>query len=352
MAMAAYVRKFLKEIPPIPWEPSQTLGQTPAANVVRAWFLLQMYSARHFMSLESVRNDLAPEAPWGEILQAVQQLLQHTPAPANLQNLRCVGFSNSSVFLGNFMPAGHVGIRLVVTKQHMYQRGSWEVPTTALRECVCLRAVQGRKWAPKLHFMDVGRDMLQLGMEYLSLDLLSLLRQTAAPKRRQMARPLLSGIILAVQEMHDIGFAHCDLKPENIRLRSDGQPVLIDFDSAIQYEHIQFRTRQICTLGYRDPFLMNGQSDLSHYDYRWLDVFSLGVVFLFILRARPPFSGDSDVEVYHRMTVEISSGFSSLLANRKNRSSDTKILSGMMNLDPKQRWSLHDCLQFLSIDYS
>ena len=62
---------------------------------------------------------------------------------------------------------------------------------------------------------------------------------TAALKKRAFAddsslRPLVKALTGALREVHGAGFIHRDIKPDNIYLRSDGTPVLLDFGSARQ----------------------------------------------------------------------------------------------------------------------
>jgi len=38
------------------------------------------------------------------------------------------------------------------------------------------------------------------------------------------------GILLGISHLHTNGIIHCDLKLENIMIREDGTPVILDFD--------------------------------------------------------------------------------------------------------------------------
>jgi len=89
---------------------------------------------------------------------------------------------------------------------------------------------------------------------------------------RGLAGPLLDGL----RAVHAAGFLHRDIKPDNIFVRSDGTPVLIDFGSA--RNALGGETRALTAI------LTPGYAPLEQYssDGRqgpWTDLYALGGVF-------------------------------------------------------------------------
>ena len=93
--------------------------------------------------------------------------------------------------------------------------------------------------------------------------------------------PLLDGLA----KVHAAGFLHRDIKPDNILLREDGCPVLIDFGSARQTvsdSDQAFTT--IVSPGYA-PF---EQYTTSKKQGPWSDIYSLGGVLYFLVTGQNP----------------------------------------------------------------
>ncbi len=112
------------------------------------------------------------------------------------------------------------------------------------------------------------------------------LRDGATLPEAELAKilePLMSGI----EAVHRARYLHRDIKPDNIYLRGDGSPVLLDFGSARQA--IGARTQAITSIvspGY-SPFEQYGKA--AGDQGPWTDIYALGAtLYRCIAGKRPP----------------------------------------------------------------
>jgi serine/threonine protein kinase len=102
-------------------------------------------------------------------------------------------------------------------------------------------------------------------------------------------------IASAVKYMHSKGFAHRDIKPDNILLNSENIPKLADFGFVTQIKdkagNKELAKTACGTAEYQCPEIGTG-----HYDPALADVYALGVTFYEMLLGLPPFMTSDENE--------------------------------------------------------
>lgn len=305
---------------------------TPGAQIVAAWFIIQTQSRHTYKSLQSCRLGIAPSCNWDEIGKCLQKLLNVKTAPPSLLPMHVIGEGNTTVVIGHFGAAS-----LTAIKQHVFSRGSWEVSSHVLSELLALEALQSHVWSPSIVFHSITQDMVQIGMEYIPLSMKQMVR--FGNRNLTFGRRLAVQLLESVKSLHELRMAHRDIKPDNIRFRSNGDLVLIDYDSCVRLDKNIQKTRRVCTAAYRDPFLFREHADLDTYDYRSLDAYSVGAVILFIFNGgRNAFTGSSEEEIGRSM-IAYSTGktFESLCVRAKLPKQDIRVLRGLLAMEPDDR---------------
>ena len=110
-----------------------------------------------------------------------------------------------------------------------------------------------------------------------------------------LLHPLMDGL----ERIHQAGFVHRDIKPNNIYLRDDGRPVLLDFGSARQALGVETRTlTTLVSPGYA-PFEQYNATRESDKQGPWTDIYALGAT---IYRGM---SGKSPVDALARANAKL-----------------------------------------------
>lgn len=92
----------------------------------------------------------------------------------------------------------------------------------------------------------------------------------------QSLRALLMPLLDGLEKVHEAGFVHRDIKPNNLFVRDDGSPVLLDFGSARQALGVETRTlTSLVTPGYA-PFEQYNATRDGDKQGPWTDIYALG----------------------------------------------------------------------------
>ena len=108
-------------------------------------------------------------------------------------------------------------------------------------------------------------------------------------------RGILGDVLEAMQDAHDHGVVHRDLKPDNVLVRDDGgrlRPKIVDFGIAKILEGTTYTVSGalLGTCRYMAPEQVKTPSATDHR----ADIYSLGVTLYELVTGKPPFDGDGN----------------------------------------------------------
>ena len=115
------------------------------------------------------------------------------------------------------------------------------------------------------------------------------------PAAAEQAEAWLRLLLDALGYMHAQGIIHRDIKPENIMFDESGQPVLVDFGSAINISHLTHTlTQGAFSAAYAAPEQISGKGEIGP----WTDFYSLAATWYEV------FSNCAAEETLRRMTED------------------------------------------------
>lgn len=124
-----------------------------------------------------------------------------------------------------------------------------------------------------------------LVLEYAAKgDLFAYIEKTKA-FQDQMARHIFTEILDGLQHMHESGYAHLDIKLENVYFDQDYVVKLADFDLSRQITSKDFSPRRVGSVNYMAPEI---QEDRGFNGVK-VDIFSLGVLLFCLASGKLPF---------------------------------------------------------------
>lgn len=167
---------------------------------------------------------------------------------------------------------------------------NWAWAKDRFLEEACMLASFQHRNIVNVHQIIEANDTVYMVMDYIegeSYDarLRRIGKEADEPSLRSILEPLLDGL----EEVHANGLLHRDIKPDNIILRRDVEPILLDFGSARKLLEGTAAMTSIVTHGY---------SPIEQYQVKgkqgpWTDIYALGAVAVrAITGLKPPVSAD------------------------------------------------------------
>ena len=139
-----------------------------------------------------------------------------------------------------------------------------------------------------------GENLLYLVMPFVTSGTLNeLLDRVGGHLPALQALPVLQQLCSAIQYAHEHGVTHGNIKPSNIFLAGDGRVLLSDFGIARGYDDSQ---QSLTRVGWGSAEYAAPEQSLGVLRQS-SDIYSLGVLLFRILTGRPPFTGQTPVEV-------------------------------------------------------
>lgn len=175
-----------------------------------------------------------------------------------------------------------------------------EMSLTFRREAASLARLASNHVVKILEVGDVeGR--AYLAMEFVEGDKLSDLVENKSTVPLERASKIIRILAETLFDVHKLGLRHGDLKPENIILRKNGEPVLIDFGLVGEISSQNDNDAQTVggTLLYSSPEQLGTLGTVP--DGR-ADLYSLGCVYYQLLSGTPPFDSQNPAEIIQMHT--------------------------------------------------
>ena len=138
------------------------------------------------------------------------------------------------------------------------------------------------KYFPKEHYLNSGKDVNYIAMEEVEGQRLDRLINLAEfeTKPNHYKENLYNGIFNILKILHKLKIVHRDIRPQNLIIKHDGTPVLIDFQFAVDVKRIKYKEFQIVK---KKPELIVGLGDkFAKNIFHWDDAYSVNKIFDFL----------------------------------------------------------------------
>uniref|UniRef100_A0A667YDG1 Citron Rho-interacting kinase n=1 Tax=Myripristis murdjan TaxID=586833 RepID=A0A667YDG1_9TELE len=167
-------------------------------------------------------------------------------------------------------------------------------------------ALNSSPWIPQLLCAFQDKEQVYLAMEYLpGGDLMALLNRYEDQFDESMAQFYLAELVEAIHAVHQLGYVHRDVKPENVLIDRTGHIKLADFGSAAKLttnKMVAAPTVPVGTQDFLSPEVLMAINGGSHSSYgAECDWWSLGVIAYEMIYGKSPFSDGTSTKTIHNI---------------------------------------------------
>ncbi|HXV97595.1 MAG TPA: protein kinase, partial [Anaerolineae bacterium] len=244
--------------------------------------------------------------------------------------------------MGQIYKAQHPTLErdLAIKLIHLHRVGNASVIDRFNREAKVIATLRHPGIVQVFDFeVDTERDIFYMVMEFVPGETLGHRLTSIAAQGGHLpleeALRLFRLITEAVAYAHNRGVIHCDLKPDNVMLTMEGQPILTDFGISkfISGERLTSTNEIMGTPHYMSPEQGSGRWQI---DAR-TDVYSLGVMLYELTTGRLPFSGDTSMSIMFKHVNE--QALSPRAINPNLPEAVEQIIQKAMAKEPDQRYA-------------
>jgi len=186
--------------------------------------------------------------------------------PFQLENWK--NFSGFIYFLGNIKGKGKVFIK---------SRGIEDSCRREYRVIQTLRSLK-KKYFPKEYYFRNTNKQSYVVMEYINGSRLDQLIETGKlyKKDKIFKKNIYNGIFIILKTLHRLKIVHRDIRPQNIIIKDNGTPILIDFQFAVDVKRKIFKEYKIIR---KKPRMVKGLgSSFSKNRFHWDDAYSVSKI--------------------------------------------------------------------------
>jgi hypothetical protein len=164
--------------------------------------------------------------------------------------------------------------------------------STLRQEYEVLRKLGGQFVAKAYEYGEVG-DLGYIAMEYFPRG--SINRVITESGEGVSRLQYMLGVARALREIHNAGFLHLDIKPNNVLIRENGTPVLIDFGISERIVAARYLKRQDFVMA--SPYFMSPEQARGEALDERSDIFSFGALWYRVFTGRTHFQDRTFVDV-------------------------------------------------------